>query len=542
MCQYHRSWRKSWRLWLVRSSATLVQASGDSTGGRAHIEPIVDVPVPQILEQNVDVIKVIPEEWMSNRIVQQISVWEGLCVFSFESVWEGSCGRHVPHVLLRSPRPHATVDSECKRWNLEHVVFSTYYHTSHWVRFSGCLILFSTYSLAFKWVWKNKICLLSWLRLLQFVPTVCIVRPTHHSPFDVLRTLTHAVAARLRLSVPTWQHVYRRVLHELDIEFEPTRHWTKQFLHSLQLSWKLAATCNRHRPSEADIARERKLLQLLVIYLCHRFGTAQDRIRNLDETAVRMVPSGERGWSKRAESAHVFASRAFVTVTLAANIRGGMETQIVYEENTDRVHRHGPPFPRQLVSHSPTHWITQDAPLDMIDAIDTDMNARAGDAGLIPCLLVLDCATQHVAKEFRSIMRDTRPHIKLCYVQRNFTAYTLPLDRAYMRASTSSIRQKVSKHFAEFFLEAEPNFKHVNLDSQHVGAPTAVALIRAQHRTQAARNIQPSSIGTRWSSVSFSQKQNAFWRRENCFHEAQPRNLTRQMPRPKPPTVSQRHT
>ena len=42
---------KSWSLLLVRSSATLVQASGDSTGGRAHN--------PQ--EQNVEV----------------ISVWEG---------------------------------------------------------------------------------------------------------------------------------------------------------------------------------------------------------------------------------------------------------------------------------------------------------------------------------------------------------------------------------------------------------------------------------------------------------------------------------
>ena len=49
-----------------------------------------------------------------------------------------------------------------------------------------------------------------------------------------------------------------------------------------------------------------------------------------------------------------------------------------------------------------------------------------------------------------------------------------------------------------------------------------------QHRTQTARNIEllagASSIGTRWSSVSFSQRQNVFWRRENCFHEAQPRS------------------
>ena len=72
MCQCHRSWRKSWSLLLVRSSATLVQASGDSTGGRAHMKQIVGVRVPQIHEQIVDVIKVIPEEWMSKRIVPQI--------------------------------------------------------------------------------------------------------------------------------------------------------------------------------------------------------------------------------------------------------------------------------------------------------------------------------------------------------------------------------------------------------------------------------------------------------------------------------------
>ena len=127
-------------------------------------------------------------------------------------------------------------------------------------------------------------------------------RPTHSADVttaahlttaaDRLANLTHAVAARLSLTVTTWKHVYRRVLRELDIEFESTRLWTRQFLRSLQLSWKLAATCTRERPSEADIARERKLLQLRVIYLCDRFGISQDRIWNLDETAVRIVPTG----------------------------------------------------------------------------------------------------------------------------------------------------------------------------------------------------------------------------------------------------------
>ena len=51
--QHSGSWRKSWSLLLVRSSATLVQASGDSTGGRAQIE---------LQEQSVEVIKVILQE------------------------------------------------------------------------------------------------------------------------------------------------------------------------------------------------------------------------------------------------------------------------------------------------------------------------------------------------------------------------------------------------------------------------------------------------------------------------------------------------
>ena len=134
--------------------------------------------------------------------------------------------------------------------------------------------------------------------------------------------------------------------------------------------------------------------------------------------------------SKKAESAHVFASRAFVTVTLAANTRGGMWTQTVYEGKTYRVHPHGPLFPRQLMSHFRTHWITQETLLDMIDAIDADMHARPGDAE-----------------------------------QRNFIAYRQPLDRAHMRAFKSSIRGEVAKHFAEFFLEAESNFERANLDS-----------------------------------------------------------------------------
>ena len=74
MCQCRRSWRKSWRLLLVRSSATLGQASGDSTGGHANVgKQIVDGPVPQIQEKIIEVIKVILREQCQR-----------MCLFTFE--------------------------------------------------------------------------------------------------------------------------------------------------------------------------------------------------------------------------------------------------------------------------------------------------------------------------------------------------------------------------------------------------------------------------------------------------------------------------
>ena len=106
----------------------------------------------------------------------------------------------LANAFFFDPHPHARIDSECKRWNLEHVVLDLFLH-------------FTLGKVQVRWL---------------FVSCRGSRSPT---PFAISRlaNLTHAVAARLRLSVPTWQHVHRRVLREFDIEFEPTRHWTRRF-------------------------------------------------------------------------------------------------------------------------------------------------------------------------------------------------------------------------------------------------------------------------------------------------------------------------
>ena len=100
MCQCHRSGRESWSLLLVRSSATLVQASGDSTGGRAQIEQIVDVPVPQIWEQSVEVITVILQEQCQRmRFFLLTACGEGAVGGTFHTCCP-TANSHTPGLIL----------------------------------------------------------------------------------------------------------------------------------------------------------------------------------------------------------------------------------------------------------------------------------------------------------------------------------------------------------------------------------------------------------------------------------------------------------
>ena len=193
-----------------------------------------------------------------------------------------------------------------------------------------------------------------------------------------LANLTHAVAGRLSLSVPTWQHVYRRVLRELDIEFEPSRRWTRQFpVAACSSRGNLLRFAPASRPSEADTARERKLLQLRVIYLCDRFK----------------ISTGSHVEPGRDSCAHGSSRRAWVDQKSRASLRPRLTRLRHGHARCEHEGRHvdadrpvrgratehiftGHTFPCQLVSHSPTHWVTQEALLRH-DRRDRRGHARA---------------------------------------------------------------------------------------------------------------------------------------------------------------------
>ena len=157
--------------------------------------------------------------------------------------------------------PHARVDSECKRWNLEHVVLDLFSHIT-------------VGKVQDRWLFVS-----------------CRGSRSPNSPFSLSRlaNLTHAVAARLSLSVTTWQHVYRRV-RELDIEFEPTRHWTSSFFTACSYhgsSRRLATATRRVRLTLPENANSCSCASSTCALASE---SHQDCMWNPDETVVRLVP------------------------------------------------------------------------------------------------------------------------------------------------------------------------------------------------------------------------------------------------------------
>ena len=104
-----------------------------------------------------------------------------------------------------------------------------------------------------------------------------------------------------------------------------------------------------------------------------------------------------------------------------------------------------------------------------------------------------------------------------------------------MRGSKNLFRSDVAKHFVEFFLEADSNFERVNLDSSTVVERAVAAPIR-EHSSIGRR--QPATLRCWLALHRFAGTTSSGDGRTVSTRHS--RGVTRQMPRPKPPTASQR--
>jgi hypothetical protein len=189
-----------------------------------------------------------------------------------------------------------------------------------------------------------------------------------------------------------------------------------------------------------------------------------DRVWNVDETAVRLLPLNDRGWSQSGQRAHfVSDKKRLVTVTLACCMAGGpMLSQVIFKGLTARSLPQTPlPFGMEATV-TENHWIDIPSMRKLLLQMDAHLNPHQERA---KWLLLLDVAPVHVSAAFKQLRDEEFPWILLIFVAPNMTATSQPLDRSYMFAFKRAMARSASEFFARHAVNAYEAGEEVKCDT-----------------------------------------------------------------------------
>eukprot|EP00971_Amphidinium_carterae_P304853 6058035-Amphidinium_carterae.1 len=153
---------------------------------------------------------------------------------------------------------------------------------------------------------------------------------------------------------------------------------------------------------------QHNLLEKMVWMMDHA-GIGPDRVVNIDDTALQMLPFAGRGWSSSAEKVkHIMKDKDFITCTFALPMMPAkILTSSVFKGCTKQYLPSTDLLDGLSVGLSDTHWQTTETLLDFIKAIDSRMNPGFQRAWL----LLMDVATVHTSEGTRRGIKDEFPHV-----------------------------------------------------------------------------------------------------------------------------------
>eukprot|EP00959_Pyramimonas_sp_CCMP1952_P343241 7189977-Pyramimonas_sp.AAC.1 len=72
--------------------------------------------------------------------------------------------------------------------------------------------------------------------------------------------------------------------------------WVREFLCSLGLKWGQCHSGGRKQADIDAIPEARENFRLKIVCIRHARDIAADRVVNIDQTSVRVLPTSKRGW------------------------------------------------------------------------------------------------------------------------------------------------------------------------------------------------------------------------------------------------------
>ena len=160
------------------------------------------------------------------------------------------------------------------------------------------------------------------------------------------------------------------------------------------------------------------------------------------------MPTSSRGWLPKGENFYVCTEtgRQDTTAVACMLVCAKLYGQVILQGTTDAVVLCMPLLDKIKVDDTKSHWSSTDTLMAMLSWCDACM--MNPDGGVLSWVCLLDVASTHISKEFRS-------RVSLC---------GQPLDLAFMKAFKSSLARQAAEHVAWMILGApEPTLLKLEL-------------------------------------------------------------------------------
>ena len=184
-------------------------------------------------------------------------------------------------------------------------------------------------------------------------------------------------------------------------------------------------------------------LLMKFVWTMDTWNVPWDRIVNIDETSCLLTPLPTKSWKKVGEPmvpAEPFSSRQQCTLSVGISTNGAMDmqAQLVFKGTTSRSEPQVEVPENMSITHSETHWATQESFLGFVQQCE---NALFRNTGPDSWILIIDLAPIHCAREALEKLKEQHPLCNVLFCPPKSTSVTQPLDRSYFKGLKASLRK-----------------------------------------------------------------------------------------------------
>ena len=154
------------------------------------------------------------------------------------------------------------------------------------------------------------------------------------------------------------------------LSLKVSRSWSYRFLRSLRLRWKSTKQGSKAKQyTETEASRLQYQLSAKLWWLLDQKGVRPERLFNMDETSLALLPLSNHGWQEAGQQRYKSESdeaapvavpedKAAITCSLIVGFGAGAPAyaQLIYTGKTHGSHPIAPVPENIMIDHTETHW------------------------------------------------------------------------------------------------------------------------------------------------------------------------------------------